>query len=78
VSGVALLAIAVLGGAYAMLVLRAAPGRRDNRLFFAIAILDVATVGYRGVTVLAGGDITDAGCLTPCSVVTTVLATVCV
>ncbi len=77
-SGWALIAIAVLGVAYSSMVLRAAPGRRDNQLFFAIAILDVTMVAWRGVFVLTGGSILDSWCLTPCSVATTVLATLSV
>jgi signal transduction histidine kinase len=77
-SGALLLAIAVVGAAYCSMVLRAAPRRRDNRLFFAIGILDVTMVAWRGVFVLSGGTIVDAWCLAPCSVGTTVLAIICV
>ncbi|HTJ45251.1 MAG TPA: ATP-binding protein [Kofleriaceae bacterium] len=77
-TGWALIAIAVLGVAYATLVLRAAPGRRDNQLFFAIAILDVAMVAWRGAQVLTGHRLVDPSCLTACSVGTTLLATLCV
>jgi signal transduction histidine kinase len=76
-SGLLLIAIAVLGAAYSSVVLRAAPQRRDNRLFFAIAFMDVAMVAWRGVFVLSGASIIDAWCVLPCSIGTTVLATVC-
>jgi signal transduction histidine kinase len=74
----ALIGIALIGVAYALLVLRAAPRRRDNQQFFAIGLLDAAMVVWRAVEVMTGHRITDASCLTTCSIGTTVLATLCV
>ena len=77
-AGKALLTIALIGAAYASLVLRAAPERRDNRLFFVIAMMDAAMVAWRGIHLLAGGRIVDLACLMPCGVGTMGLAIVCV
>ena len=52
--GVVVLAIAAIGAAYAGLVLRAAPKRRDNLLFGALALSDAVMTAWRGVNVLAG------------------------
>jgi signal transduction histidine kinase len=69
-----LFAIAVLGAGYTALVLRAAPTRRDNRLFAVIGGLDVAMVAWRGFVVASGGDVIDPAVMVPCSMGATVLA----
>lgn len=68
-----LFGIAVLGAAYVGLVLRAAPHRRDNRLFAAIGGLDVAMVAWRGTVVATGGALDDTAVLLPCSIGSTAL-----
>ncbi len=68
-----LFGIAVLGAAYVGLVLRAAPHRRDNRLFAAIGGLDVAMVAWRGAVVATGGALDDPAVLLPCTIGSTAL-----
>jgi hypothetical protein len=66
IGGIARLSIGALGLAYAALVWRAAPDRRENRVFGALAFVDAIQVAWRGAMVLAGYPI-DAGIvLTPC------------
>lgn len=75
IGGLVALAIAAIGAAFAILVLRAAP-RRDNLLFGALAMMDGAMVAWRGVNVLAGDSIVDASVTMPCAVGTMVLAVI--
>ncbi len=75
IGGVIALAIAAIGAAYAGLVLRAAPHRRDNLWFGALALCDAAMTAWRGLSVLTGEGIIDSAVILPCSVCTIVLAT---
>ena len=68
------LLIAAIGAAYAGLVIRAAPHRRDNVMFGLLAATDAAMTAWRGVNALAGVPITDASCLMPCAMGTIVMA----
>lgn len=76
IGGLIALAIAAIGAAFAILVLRAAPHRRDNLLFGALAMMDGAMVAWRGVNVVAGDSIVDASVTVPCAVGTMVLAVI--
>jgi len=72
--GIIALAIAAIGMAYAWIVLRAAPERRDNQVFGALAMVDAAMTAWRGLNVLAGDSIIDASVTVPCSVATIALS----
>ena len=72
--GILALAIAAIGAAFAVLVYRAAPHRRDNRVFAALAASDAVMTAWRGLNVLAGDSIVDSAVTTPCSMITVVLA----
>jgi signal transduction histidine kinase len=74
ISGVVVLGIAAIGAAYAGLVLRAAPTRRDNLVFGALALTDAAMTTWRGVNVLVGWPIVSESVIMPCSFLTIVLA----
>ena len=74
VGGFVALLIAAIGAAYAGLVIRAAPHRRDNVLFGLLAATDAAMTAWRGVNALAGVPIVDATCLMPCAIGTIVMA----
>jgi signal transduction histidine kinase len=74
IGGVLALAIAAIGLAYAWLVLRAAPTRRDNVMFGALALTDAAMTAWRGVNVLSGESIIDPAVTIPCGIVTIVLS----
>ena len=74
IGGIIALAIAAIGAAYAGLVLRSAPHRRDNLVFGALALTDAAMTAWRGLNVLAGEHIVDSAVAIPCSVCTIVLA----
>ena len=76
IGGVLALAIAAIGAAYAGLVLRAAPTRRDNVMFGALALTDAATTGWRGLNVLSGSSIVDPTVTLPCSLSTILLAVI--
>lgn len=54
IGGLITLAVAAIGGAYAMLVLRAAPHRRDNLTFGKLALLDATITAWRAFNLLAG------------------------
>ena len=54
IAGVLLLAIAAIGAAYGGLVIKAAPGRRDNVVFGALAISDALMITWRAINVLTG------------------------
>ena len=72
-AGLIPLAIAMVGLAYAALVLRGAP-RRDNLVFGLLTLTDAANAAWRGMNVLTGGSIISRGVLVPCTIGTIVLA----
>ncbi len=74
--GVVILAIAAIGAAYAGLVLRAAPKRRDNLLFGALALSDAVMTAWRGVNVLAGWPIITPAVAVPCAFIAIVMAVI--
>ena len=74
IGGIALLCIAALGLAYSVLVWRAAPSRRENRVFATLAFVDAVQVAWRGAMVLAGYSMTAGLVMTPCTLATMVLA----
>lgn len=76
IGGLISLAIAAIGTAFAILVLRGAPRRRDNLLFGALALIDAAMVAWRGVNVVAGDSIVDVAVVVPCALGTMVLAVI--
>jgi signal transduction histidine kinase len=76
IGGLIALAIASLGAAYAGLVFRAAPHRRDNVLFGLLALTDAAMTAWRGLNVIAGDRIIDVAVTIPCSLATIVLSTI--
>ncbi len=67
-AGALLLAIAAIGAAYASLVIKAAPKRRDNLLFGGLAAMDAALIAWRGFNVLAGEPIVATTVLLPCGI----------
>jgi len=73
-SGFVPLAIAAIGAAFAVLVYRAAPHRRDNVVFAALAGVDALMTAWRGLNVLAGDSIIDSAVTVPCSMMTVVLS----
>jgi len=66
-AGLIPLANAAIGTAFAILVIRAAPKRRDNLLFGALALIDAAMAAWRGLSVIAGETIVDAVVTLPCA-----------
>ncbi len=72
--GLLALVIAAIGAAYATLVWRAAPNRRDNVVFGALALTDALMTAWRGLNVLAGGSIIGPSVTLACSIGTVVLA----
>jgi signal transduction histidine kinase len=66
IGGALLLLIAAIGFSYAGLVIRAAPGRRDNLLFGALAATDAAMIAWRGFNVLSGEPLVGDEVLVPC------------
>ncbi|HEY3803737.1 MAG TPA: ATP-binding protein [Kofleriaceae bacterium] len=74
--GFVILAISVVGAGYATLVLRAAPTRRDNLLFGALALSDAVMTAWRGVNVLAGWPIITPSVTVPCSFIAIVMAVI--
>jgi signal transduction histidine kinase len=75
-AGVVIMLIAAMGAAYAGLVLRAAPHRRDNALFGALALVDAGMTAWRGVNVLAGWPIVVPTVMVPCAFFTVVMAVI--
>jgi len=69
------LACASLGAAYAGLVIRASPDRRDNIMFGALALTDAAMTAWRGINVASGQSIVSNAVTLPCSLATILLAT---
>ena len=76
--GVLALVIAAIGAAYATLVWRAAPQRRDNVVFGALALTDALMTAWRGLNVLAGGSIVGSSVTLACSIGTVILALISV
>ena len=74
VGGFVALLIAAIGAAYAGLVIRAAPHRRDNVLFGMLAATDALMTMWRGVNALAGDSVIGTSCLLPCALGTIVLS----
>ena len=74
IGGILLLAISAIGAGYARLVICAAPSRRDNLLFGALAATDAAMIMWRAVTVLTGGRLTGPTVTMPCAIGTVVMA----
>ncbi|HEY4240728.1 MAG TPA: ATP-binding protein [Kofleriaceae bacterium] len=72
--GLLILGIAAIGAAYAGLVFRAAPHRRDNRVFGSLALLDALLGTWRGLNVLSGSQITASHGLIVCAMGTVGLA----
>ncbi len=72
--GLITLAVAAIGGAYAVLVLRAAPHRRDNLTFGKLALLDAAIATWRALNLLAGESLTASSFNLPCGIGTVGLA----
>src|SRR5262249_51415038 len=62
------------GGAYAVLVLRAAPHRRDNLTFGKLALLDAVIAGWRALNLLAGESLAHSAMNLPCGIGTAGLA----
>src|SRR5690606_19097517 len=65
---------AAVGVAYASIVIRAAPMRRDNLVFGVLAMTDAAMILWRGVNVLSGESIISPSVAFPCSLGTVVMA----
>ncbi len=74
IGGLIALAIAAIGAAYATLVIRAAPNRRDNLSFGILAMADATMTAWRGLNALAGQSLIDIAVTIPCSVATITLA----
>ena len=72
--GIIALAIAALGAAFSILIYRAAPHRRDNVVFAALAGVDSLMTAWRGLNVLAGDSIIDTAVTLPCSIMTVLLS----
>jgi len=72
--GVIALAIAAIGAAFGLLVIKAAPHRRDNLVFGALATTDAAMTAWRGLNVLAGDSILDMAIALPCTMMTVIAA----
>jgi signal transduction histidine kinase len=72
--GMIALAIAALGAAFSILIYRAAPHRRDNVVFAALAGVDSLMTAWRGLNVLAGDSIVDSAVTLPCSMLTVILS----
>ena len=64
IGGFIALAIAAIGVAYAGLVFRAAPHRRDNQMFALLAATDAAMTLWRAVNALAGESLVDSAVTT--------------
>jgi signal transduction histidine kinase len=74
IGGVLALVIAAIGAGYATLTIRAAPNRRDNIMFGALAMTDAAMTAWRAVNVLSGDSIVNSAVTLPCALATIVLA----
>ncbi len=78
IGGAIALMIAAIGAAYAGLVIRAAPKRRDNVMFGILAAIDASMTMWRGVSALSGESVVDASSTIPCAFGTILLALVSV
>jgi hypothetical protein len=67
IGGVLALAIAAIAAAYAMMVIRSAPNRRDNLTFGALVAVDAAMNAWRGISVLSGESIVGSVVTLPCA-----------
>lgn len=67
-AGIGTLAVAALGAAYGILVLRAVPYRRDNLMFGKLCLLDATITAWRGFNALAGQSMTDLEITVPCGI----------
>ncbi|HLL23362.1 MAG TPA: hypothetical protein VK427_14595, partial [Kofleriaceae bacterium] len=76
--GIIALAIAALGVSFAILIYRAAPRRRDNVVFAALAGVDALITAWRGLNVVAGESIVESATAIPCEVLAVVLSTLTV
>ena len=74
IPGLLLLAIAAVGAAYGGLVIRAAPKRRENLVFGALALSDAAMITWRAINVLSGERIVSEAVTVPCAIGTMVMA----
>jgi len=74
IGGFIALGIAAIGAAYAGLVIRAAPQRRDNVMFGLLAATDASMTLWRGAVSLSGESLVDSAVLLPCALGTIVLA----
>jgi signal transduction histidine kinase len=74
IGGFIALMIAAIGAAYAGLVIRAAPHRRDNVMFGLLAATDASMTLWRGTIALSGESLIDNAVLLPCALGTIVLA----
>ena len=78
IGGAIALLIAAIGAGYAILVIRAAPKRRDNLLFGALAATDASMTAWRGLAALAGEHLVDPAATLPCAIGTIVMALISV
>ena len=76
IGGLLSLVIAAIGAGFGIVVIRAAPKRRDNVVFGILAMTDAAMIVWRGVNVLAGDTIVSAAVTLTCAVGTIVMALV--
>jgi len=74
IGGFIALMIAAIGAAYAGLVIRAAPHRRDNVMFGLLAATDASMTLWRGMIAISGESLVDNAVLLPCALGTIVLA----
>ena len=72
--GIVTLAVAAVGAAYGVLVLRAAPHRHDNAMFGKLVLLDAVVTTWRALNLLAGMSLTASVINLPCSIGTVGLA----
>jgi len=76
IGGLLAIAIAAVGAAYGMLVIRAAPTHRDNVVFGVLAMTDAAMIVWRGVNVLSGESIISHAVTSSCAIGTVLLSLV--
>ena len=69
-----LILIGAVALAFSLLILRAEPGRWDNRAFAVLGLLDAAMALYRGVAGLFGASLLDPEVLLPCALLAPLLA----
>jgi len=76
IGGLITLVIAAVGAGFGLVVIRAAPRRRDNLVFGVLAMTDAAMILWRAITVLSGDAIVSPTVAVPCAVGTIVMALV--